>query len=116
MREFKFRAWYEDGKKMISGFPSFHNDHFYDGRGLGIDFRVLKLMQSTGLKDKHGKDIYEGDIVRGERDGEAGMRQVMWSHRLAGFLPFCSDNDPRFDEHTLLEVIGNMYEHPELLS
>ncbi len=115
MRDIKFRAWYEDGKRMIYGFPSFQNEHFYDGRGLGIDFRVLKLMQYTGLQDKNGKEIYEGDIVRGCLEHGVVVwiqEEARWGIDVGGErkdIPFWEVN------HAHLEVIGNIFENPDLL-
>jgi hypothetical protein len=105
---------------MLLGYPNLENNHFYELAGstypgMGTDFRVLRIMQYTGLLDKNGREIYEGDIVRGARDGETGICPVVWSPREGGFIPFCSDNYPLFDAHTDLEVIGNIYQNPELL-
>ena len=115
MRDKKFRAWYEDGKRMIYGFPNFQNGHFYDDRGLGIDFRVLKLMHSTGLQDTNGKPIYEGDILGGWR--EHGV--VVWIQEEArwGIDVEGDQRDIQFRDlnHDQLDVIGNIYENPDLL-
>ncbi len=115
MREIKFRAWYEDGKRMISGFPSFHNDHFYNGRGLGIDFRVLKLMQSTGLQDKNDKEIYEGDILGGWLEHGVVVwiqEEARWGIDVQGDRRKIQFRDVNQDH---LEVIGNIYENSDLL-
>ncbi len=115
MREIKFRAWYEDGKRMIYGFPSFHNDHFYNDRGLGIDFRVLKLMQYTGLQDKNDKEIYEGDILGGWLEHGVVVwlqAEARWGIDVEGErkeIHFWEVNQ----DH--LEVIGNIYKNPDLL-
>jgi uncharacterized phage protein (TIGR01671 family) len=73
------------------------------------------LMQYTGLKDKNGKEIYEGDIVA-DRDTSDCVFGVKWDVAKAGYyMP------PEFDEEyaysigaVSLEVIGNIYENPEL--
>ena len=90
-----------------------------------IKFQNAILMQSTGLKDKNGKEIFEGDIVT---DGE--FARIVQYHQTLGFYMFDEEGNERFfsDSATLedfeedakivseiLEIIGNVYENPELL-
>ena len=66
-------------------------------------------MQFTGLHDKNGKEIYEGDIIafRNEK-GEITLKgEIYWESRNAKFSDFSPKNQ--------VEVIGNIYENPELL-
>jgi uncharacterized phage protein (TIGR01671 family) len=110
MREIKFRFWYSLGMTYeLKGNHPVDLCHPF-GRG-------LRIMQYTGLKDKNGKEIYESDIITHSRDG--GLAEIIWNEDQACF-DICWD-----DEHDTLptemyyherwEVIGNIYENPELL-
>ena len=130
MREIKFRAWFEMEKKMVT------HDRLsisYDN-GEGFTFAFddwgekgtlnYILMQYTGLKDKYGKEIYEGDIVsekwqnplanKAEDDRyliefEHGQYRLRDSKKRPGRDRFL------FMQYQRVEVIGNIYKNPELL-
>jgi len=122
MREIKFRAWDDVRNKM----------YFWDGTGLGqaiphwID-KKTPIMQFTGLRDKNGKEIFEGDIVyceveRGKWKNK-GKAVITWDmlmfnvERLDEGLTEEYESLGNFedDESYKIEVIGNIYENPELL-
>ena len=113
MREIKFRAWDKLTTKMY-GVEFINFADFRDKEGSTI------LMQYTGLKDKNGKEIYEGDIVTSlDWDGKF---LCQYDSKFACF-EFYDDQTDTFlggasygDKVPLLEVIGNVYEHPELLN
>lgn len=82
----------------------------------------LNLMQSTGLKDKNGKEIFEGDILACKTDDEVINANVFWDEEHALFM----FESKKYNEQELLaelvedntypfEIIGNIYENPELL-
>ena len=76
----------------------------------------FELMQYTGLKDKNGVEIYEGDIVR-EYTGfsdEGGDYPV--EYHANGFWLEGRDNEFGFGDESDMEVIGNIYENPELVA
>ena len=132
----KFRAWDTHGQKM---FPNneliIWGGNVYLDESKGLPCRNLKcrsipdeyLMQSTGLCDKNGKEIFEGDVVKRYR---CPFFKAKWEYQIEtvlkektslllgreygknfGTIPF----DSPFTKSELLEVIGNIYENPELL-
>ena len=123
----KFRAWLKKEQKMDNEIDhiSWLDDELYC-IGDGITYMVLAedlvLMQSTGLKDKNGKEIFEGDILAVEADDGVIILKVSWDDEHALFVI----KTKKFNEETALaelvddnsypfEVIGNIYENHELL-
>ncbi|WP_049532641.1 YopX family protein [Streptococcus pseudopneumoniae] len=87
-----------------------------------VGFKNIDLMQSTGLKDKNGKEIFEGDILAFKTDDEVINVKIFWDEKHALFM-FRSE---KYNEEEPLaelveantypfEIIGNVYENPELL-
>ncbi len=114
MREIKFRVWDKDTKEIFDLFGDYNS--VWIASILRGEHPEIEVMQYTGLKDKNGKEIYEGDIVKEANFGS--FYQVLWSDEYSEWN--CQSLLPSKYElsiHTLgeVKVIGNIYENPELL-
>ena len=117
-REIKFRVYIEKEGTENEYEMCYHlafEDYAPINELLG---KVKHLMQYTGLKDKNGKEIYEGDIVKGKEDEPM---LVIWRNDLASFgLTKKGWMFTHFFGETLepeeCSIIGNIYENPELLT
>jgi uncharacterized phage protein (TIGR01671 family) len=136
MRQIKFRAW-DKGKRRMSLQPFTIQEVFYNGGDTYAeelneinDRDDLILMQYTGLKDKNGKEIYEGDIV--SLNGVIGYGQPIKENHAV----ICDNGSPKINNgyeyvfleefvfvgnskheefHNDTEIIGNVWENPELI-
>ena len=124
----KFRAWDKKLKKMFEvSFIDFDTKLI----GLNIDLEIIifdfddvNLMQSTGLHDKNGKEVFEGDVIAIEVDDTGTpINARVFQNSKIGVLMFhvFEDNEdvPMVelleDNSVAFEIIGNIYENPELL-
>lgn len=113
MDRFKFRFWDKETQTMQK-IPMVELRHRISLDKIFADDRVI-FMQCTGLKDKNGNLIYEGDIISDDYDNTL----VEWSETNCQFL-VVEENDGiktcyTFEQLQSLEIIGNIYENPELI-
>ena len=124
---FKFRIWngaemhYNDFVVTATGYVGKITEEFlgkcvFNQEDLTADKECV-LMQSTGLKDKNSKLIYEGDIVKifhvsGTMQGKYFFDVVKWNDLRCRFD---TENYGMINDDDVYEVIGNIYENPELL-
>ena len=124
MENLKFRAWNKQEREFV---PYLHDIVLKHGETIeGIEYEMphegivyndisyFELMQSTGLKDKNGVEIYDKDIVR---DSYGDILLIEWLDDGFVLTDFFSGgyDHCNIDDSELYEVIGNKYEHPHLL-
>lgn len=118
----KFRAWLKKEQKMDNEIDhiSWLEDELYcigDGITYMVSAEDLELMQSTGLVDRDGKIIFEGDIVKMSKDvySEPTYYEVVRHYGGAYRLESKQHGCELWLRHTDCEVVGNVYENKELL-
>jgi uncharacterized phage protein (TIGR01671 family) len=119
MREIKFRAWEKNLKEIIS-----INSINFEHKMVNMDsawrfFNEIELMQFTGLKDKNGKEIYEGDVIQFKDSICDGYRNYPVTRKnkvtFGNGMYWGGFEAPLYRVCDKSVVIGNIYENPELL-
>lgn len=131
-RAIKFRAWDVEEKQMMD-WSTMRQSAFNEG-GVNVMYEVMvsrntdyEIMQFTGICDKNGKEIYEGDIVettssKGVIEFDKGLFGVNWDYGTdrKTMLGACGTETNLRVMHDgyndRLNVIGNVFEHPELIN
>lgn len=133
-RETRFRAWSLYGKRMLDVRDIDFSNRIINSEYEQLFFSEIELMQYTGLKDKNGVEIWEGDIVsyqypQKQLKNHQQLCKIVYAPKAAAFLlkpPYfepqvkylgdIARSNKQYDTRTyeLCEVIGNIYENPEL--
>ncbi|MDR1176912.1 MAG: YopX family protein [Treponema sp.] len=111
MREILFRAKRSDANEWVEGCICRDRSWMMVSHNPRRNYHINPetVGQYTGLTDKNGVRIFEGDIVKTNKGGNwSTIREVRWVNALCGFSPFYAIN-------TEYEVIGNIHDTPELL-
>lgn len=117
MREYKFRAWHEgypagvDPQMLYDSTPGDCLKWKAEGQ------KIAAIMQWTGLTDRNGKDVYEGDILKIADDADEFITNgtVEWLHDFWNVSEI-EDSLYGLTRNGYVEVIGNKFTHPELIN
>lgn len=129
MREIKFRAYDKKSQKMYQITDINFSDYVANGVCFGDwkEFSINNLLQYTGLLDKNGTEIYEGEIIK---DSSNRLMTVEWDRRVGasrfifrvintiGHIKvgrFINTHEWIMPDDNDIEVIGNIYEHNHLI-
>ena len=132
MREIKFRAWLKEEKKMVNvetidftdkSIQYLEKNEFINAYLLRrMIFGDIELMQYTGLKDKNGKEIYEGDIIKYKFPYDKRLKHIspvkfLKTEASFGIKDRYGNEIPLYtiSANNYFEVIGNIYENKNLL-
>lgn len=110
MREIKFRVW--TGEKMLDWDYLYYQNSLLFLKGYG----GVIPMQYTGITDKNGKEIYEGDVYKSRLNTKFPYTKqiVRWDTLNQAWLPKIEYSKGTMGNSHLGEIVGNIYENPEL--
>jgi len=123
MREIKFNVWDQVNKMMLYDVSTGTIEIWCSRTGKKAQSKDCIFLQSTGLKDKNGKKVYEGDVI--EHSFSPGRKSIFVLAPVVSFLDLWAqlnikrygqiDTPELFDLNDQIEVVGNIYKNPELL-
>jgi uncharacterized phage protein (TIGR01671 family) len=118
----RFRAWDKEFKEMVQVYALVFDEQiikatYKNGNVVKEDIKNYVLMQSTGLRDKNGKEIFEGDVVKMAKNvySEPTYYEVVRHRGGAYRLDSKQYGCELWLRHTDCEIAGNIYKNPELL-
>lgn len=120
MRDIKFRAWDNVKERYYQDVQNVHDENIGDSFQNILDNEYLVAEQYTGIKDKNGVDIYEGDYIR----TKSNIYEVEWFNTAFWAIPGDGHGSSQpisrlyeYEDGTAyrLEVIGNIHENADLL-
>lgn len=113
-RPIKTKAWDYEKKKWVEHYSINPEGFAYTDESEEPNFNI-NLLQFTGLKDKHGKEIYEGDIIEFEYHNGGGFSRVKEPVTFYnGQFSVWQESINNYNENC--EIIGNIFENPKILN